>query len=118
MANPKLGIEKDAKFVKPAELENEINSADIIISDTDPAPGAEGDDQGVGAADDYKSAGGDSIGPESRPLPDENKKTKKDTSTRSPAKKEDDSKPIGAPVEQPKKKGGFLKRLFSGKESK
>ena len=48
LANKKLGIEKDAKFVKPAELENEINSADIIISDTDPNPGAEGNDQGVG----------------------------------------------------------------------
>ncbi len=33
LANKKLGIEKDAKFVKPAEMENEINSADIIISE-------------------------------------------------------------------------------------
>lgn len=53
LADKKLGIERDARFVKPAELENEINSADIIISDTDPSPGAEGDDQGVGNEQDY-----------------------------------------------------------------
>jgi len=27
MLNKTLGIDKDARFVKPAELENEINSA-------------------------------------------------------------------------------------------
>jgi penicillin-binding protein 1A len=116
LANSKLGIEKDAKFVKPAELENEINSADIIISDTDPTPGAEGDDTGVGEEDDYRNSYGDSIGPESKPFPDENKKTKKDSITKTPSKKEDDTKPIGSPVEQPKKKG-LLKRIFGGKDN-
>ena len=55
LADKKLGIDKDAKFVKPAELENEINSADIIISDSDPNPGAEGDDQGAGNEQDYQN---------------------------------------------------------------
>jgi penicillin-binding protein 1A len=95
-----------------------MNNADIIVSDTDPTiPGAEGNDTGVGQAEDYKSVygGADSIGPESKPLPDENKKTgKKDTITKSPAKKEDDGKPIGSPVEKPKKKG-LLKRIFGSK---
>jgi len=122
LADKKLGIEKDAKFVKPAELENEINSADIIISNEDPAPGAEGDDTGVGSQEDYNNnyGNGDSLGPESRSYQDEdNKKSqKKDTgnhgSIKTPIKKEDDIKPIGAPVDTPKKKKGLLKRIFGG----
>ncbi len=121
LADKKLGIEKDAKFVKPAELENEINSADIIISDMDPTPGAEGDDQGVGNEDDYENnyGPGDSIGPESKPLKDEDdeKPFKKDSNyyNRAPANKDD--KPIGSAVDQPKKKG-LLKRLFGSKKDK
>ena len=117
LADKKMGIDKDAKFVKPAELENEINSADIIISDSDPNPGAEGVDQGVGNEQDY-NYGNDSIGPESKAYKDDEDKVppKKDTSSanKNPAKKEDDKngKPIGSPVEEPKKKKGFLKKLF------
>lgn len=120
LENKKLGIEKDAKFVKPAELENEINSADIIISDSDPNPGAEGDDQGAGTENDYSNYGNDSIGPESKKFTDEEDKklpVKKDSVTKSPIKKEDDNaKPIGSPVEDPKKKKGILKKLFGKKE--
>jgi penicillin-binding protein 1A len=119
LANPKLGIEKDARFVKPAELENEINSADIIISETDPTPAAEGDDEGVGNQEDYENYGPDSIGPESKPLKeDDNKKPSKKDSTfsKSPIRKDDDSKPIGSAVEQPEKKKGLLKRIFGKKE--
>ena len=51
-----LGIDKDARFVKPAELENEINSADIMdLIDKTPPPGGEGEDQGVGKEQDYES---------------------------------------------------------------
>jgi len=117
LANPKLGIEKDAKFVKPAELENEINSADIMVSDKDPVPGAEGDDMGVGNENDYgNNYGSDTIGPESKPLQEENKKVKKDSNTKTPIKKEEDGRPIGSPVEKPKKKG-LLKRIFGGKDN-
>ena len=75
LADKKLGYNRDAKFVKPAEMENEINSADIMISETDPNPGAEGDDQGVGTEQDYMDGYGqpDTLGPESKPLQDDNK---------------------------------------------
>lgn len=119
LADKKLGIDKDAKFVKPAELENEINSADIIISDTDPNPGAEGDDQGVGNADDYYDPGGEYIGPESHPVKEDDDKqpVKKDTTAKTPIKKEDDgSKPIGSSQEKTKEKKGFLKRIFGKKD--
>ncbi len=120
LANKKLGIEKDAKFVKPAELENEINSADIIVSDSDPDPGAEGEDQGVGTEDDYNNGSNEYIGPESTPVKEDDNKTppKKDTATKIPIKKEDngDTKPIGTATQEPEKKKGILKKIFGKKE--
>jgi penicillin-binding protein 1A len=97
LADKKLGIEKDAKFVKPAEMENEINSADIIVSDYDPNPGAEGQDQGVGNPEDYNNFESDTIGPESKDYLDDetkDKKTppKKDTAIKVPGKKEEETK--------------------------
>ncbi len=113
LADKKLGIEKDAKFIKPAELENEINSADIIVSDSDPNPGAEGSDQGVGDENDYNEYGPDSLGSESKDYEDENKipttpptTPKKDSVNKPSAIKKDDEtvKPIGSALEEPKKK--------------
>jgi len=97
LADKKLGIEKDAKFVKPAEMENEINSADIIVSDYDPNPGAEGQDQGVGNPEDYNNFESDTIGPESQDYQDnESKDTKKplkkDTAIKVPIIKEEEPK--------------------------
>jgi penicillin-binding protein 1A len=113
-ADKTLGIEKDAKFIKPAELENEINSADIMdMIDETPPPGAEGEDQGVGKEEDYGTSN-EYIGGESKPFTEDDKPVKKDSS-KSPAIN-NDSKPIGAPAEEPKKKKGFLKRLFGKKD--
>ncbi len=81
LADKKLGYEKGAKFVRPDEIEIEMNSADIMISDMDPNPAAEGDDQGTGTEQDFfEYEPGDSLGPESRPLEDEPKKPRKDSS--------------------------------------
>jgi penicillin-binding protein 1A len=117
LADKKMGIDKDAKFVKPAELENEINSADILISDSDPSPGAEGVDQGVGNEQDYNYSN-DSIGPESKVYKDDEDKVppKKDTVTKAPIKKEEDNT-IGSKVDEPKKKKGLLKRMFGKKDN-
>jgi len=116
-ADRTLGIEKDARFVQPADFDNQINSADFIPIEIDPNPAGEGEDQGVGSEDDYNMSN-DYIGPESRPVVDEeNKPAKKDSSDKNgPDKKKVDSKPIGAPAEEPKKKKGFLKKIFGKKE--
>jgi penicillin-binding protein 1A len=113
LADKKLGIERDAKFEKPAELDEEMQSADIIrgVSDYDPDPGGQGYDQGVGNASDYDSGmEEDSLGAESQEYDEDgdNKKPpvqEKDTSTKQSAKKEDDntSKPIGSQVDEKKK---------------
>ena len=81
-----------------------MNSIDDI-----PPPGAEGEDQGVGSESDY-NFNNEYIGPESKPVQDENgKPLKKDSViTR--------DKPIGTPKEDTQKKKGFLKRLFGKKE--
>lgn len=115
LANKKLGIDKDAKFIKPAEFETEMNSADIIVSDSDPNPGAEGEDQGAGTEEDYEY-NNEYIGPESTPIIEEKPPVTKKDSTKTPVKKTENGKPIGAPTEDPKKKKGILKKLFGKKE--
>ena len=111
-ADKSLGIERDAKFVQPADYTSEINSADYIPTETDPNPEAEGIDQGVGTADDYNY-----IGPESKPVveDDDGKPTKKDTADNKTDKKKSYAKHIGAHQETKKKKG-FLKKLFGKKD--
>ncbi len=114
LADKKLGIEKDAKFIKPADLEEGPNNADIIISEQDPVPGAEGVDQGSGTEQDYQLNNNEYISPESTPVKEDNQPAKKDTVVNTPVKKEEAGKPIGSP-EDPKKKKGLLKRLFERK---
>ena len=67
----------------------------------------------------------DTFGPESKPVseddrtrPDNKPPVKKDTTSKNPGKKEEgDSKPIGAPVEEQKKKKGLLNKIFGKKEN-
>ncbi|MGN6293500.1 MAG: penicillin-binding protein 1A [Chitinophagaceae bacterium] len=115
-ADKTLGIDKDARFVQPADIQLHVNSADDIPTTEQVEPGAEGVDQGVGEATDY-NINHEYIGPESKPVVDEDKPVKKDTSNKQDKKVVNESKPIGSPVEEPKKKG-FLKRLFGKKEKK
>ncbi len=113
-ADKTLGIDKDAKFAKPAEMETELNSADLYPLIDSIEPGAQSNDRGVGNEQDYL-INRDYIGPESKPLPADDDKSKtpnKDSS--SIIKKEE--KPIGSQVEEPKKKKGFLKKLFGKKD--
>ncbi|MFI5129841.1 MAG: penicillin-binding protein 1A [Chitinophagales bacterium] len=114
-ADKTLGIDKEARFAKPAEMENELNSATLeeLLENTEPG----GDDEGVGNPQDYLPSN-DYLGPESKPLPkDENvpKSPKQDSIDKKMINP--DEKPIGAATDQPKKKG-FLKRLFGKKEKK
>lgn len=119
LADKKLGLDKGAKFIKPAQLDNPTMSADIEISDVDPSPAGEGVDQGVGNPEDYGGyEDGDTLGPESQQYQDDNgnnnppvnnnqKPPKKDSVVKTPAavKTEDEAaKPIGSLVEESGKK--------------
>jgi penicillin-binding protein 1A len=81
-ADKKLGIDRDARFSKPDDLELEMNSADPLnLLDAIPPPAAEGEDQGVGNESDFEIIKTrEYIGPESKPVTDDKeKKSKKDT---------------------------------------
>ena len=109
-ADKTLGIEKSARFVKPAQLDNEINSADFIPQDLEIEPTAQGLDQGIGTADDYNY-----IPPESTPVIDEDAQpVRKDSSKQ--RSRDAEAKPIGSPNDEPKKKKGFLRKIFGKKD--
>ncbi len=118
-ADKSLGIDKKAVFTKPADLLNELNSADISgIIESDPGPGAEGEDVGVGNADDYglnesyDTIGAESKRPEVEDKPSPPKETpKKDTSTKNPKIGE-----IKKPEENKKNKKGIFKNIFGKKD--
>jgi penicillin-binding protein 1A len=111
LADKSLGIDKDAKFSIPAEMQNEINSADIMeMIDTLP-PGAQGEDEGVGHPNDFiDMPNKEYIPAESQPVIDENKRVKKDTSTATPKIGDMDKE------EKQKKKKGFFHKLFGKKD--
>jgi penicillin-binding protein 1A len=111
LADKSLGVDKDAKFSIPAEMKNEINSADIMeMIDTLP-PGAQGEDEGAGHPNDFIDMPNKvSIPAESQPVIDENKKVKKDTTTEAPKIGELDKN------DKQKKKKGFFQKLFGKKD--
>jgi penicillin-binding protein 1A len=97
-------------------MNNEINSADIDMMIDNAAPGAEGEDQGVGNENDFVSPpNNEYIPPESKPVIEDNDKNKKDTVNKKPAKDPKIGEP--APTDEKKKKGGFLRNLFKKKDS-
>ncbi len=108
-----LGISKDARFNKPAEIENEINTSEYYKMIESANPGAEGEDQGVGTEKDFENQNNEYIGPESQPVKDENNKNeKKDTMKGGRSK---DPK-IGEETEKRPEKKGFFKKLFGKKD--
>lgn len=112
-ADKKLGIDRDAKFVKPAQMDNEMFSADASLIDVEAEPGAQAEDMGVGTEEGYD------LPAESRPFVDEEAPAttpKKDTTQKKAPKKDPDSKPIGSATDEPRKKKGLFKKLFGKKE--
>jgi len=114
LADKSLGVDKNAKFSVPAEMENEINSMDIMEMIDTSIPNAEGEDQGVGNSNDFYQPNKEYIPPESQPVPEDNEKNKKDTVTKKPIK---DPKIGDVNLDTVKKKKGFLRKLFGKKDS-
>jgi len=114
-ADKKLGIDRDARFSKPDDLELEMNSADPLnLLDSIPPPAAEGEDQGVGNESDFEIIKTrEYIGPESKPVTDDKEKKQKDTT----GNKEQAVK-IGDPQPDEKKKKGIFNKIFGKKDKK
>jgi penicillin-binding protein 1A len=115
-ADKKLGIDRDARFSKPEDLEMEMNSADPLnLIDVIP-PAAEGEDQGVGNESDFEIIKTrEYIGPESKPVIDDSKEKdrKKDTTNN-----QDQAVKIGDPQPEEKKKKGIFNKIFGKKDKK
>ena len=116
-ADKSLGINKDEKFPEPPSMDNETLSADpsIYVTSDSVTPTAEGEDAGVGTEQDYIQNNNEYIGPESKPITDEDK-PQKDT-VKKEAPKATQAKPIGS-SDEPKKKKGLFNRIFGKKEKK
>jgi penicillin-binding protein 1A len=112
-ADKTLGIDKDARFLRPASMDDEAGIADPLELIT-PMPGAE--DEGVGSPSDYIYNDYDQYIPaESKPVVDENKPL--DSIRKSELKKTGNDKPIGSAKEEDNSsKKGFLRKLFGKKE--
>jgi penicillin-binding protein 1A len=111
-ADKKLGIDRDARFSKPEDLELEMNSADPLnLLDQIPPPAAEGEDQGVGNEEDFEiQKPREYIGPESKPVKDDDKKPQKEEPVVSEPVK------IGAPEKDTVKKKNIFQKIFGKKK--
>lgn len=127
-ADKTLGIDKDAKFVKPEVMENKALMDYNPMNDVKPEAGAEGTDQGNGDINDYMFQEDTTKIPiESKLTPEENKvKQEAAGQPAAPAKKEDNpatekQKPVKDSIlinKDDKKKKGLLNRLFGPKDKK
>lgn len=105
-----LGLDKQATFPVPADLQNEITNADIMeIIPND--YNTDGDDQNM-SSDDYTldTTSYQNLKPETEKPVEEEKK--KDTTKKTPAL------PPATPQEEKKEKKGFLGGLFKKKDKK
>jgi penicillin-binding protein 1A len=115
LADKTLGIEKNARFVQPANMRNEMMYDYKKLIENTPPPGAEGANQGNGKANQYIDTSPPTVPLDSKLSPEEQKILKEANSKEGSIKitVTDTKKP-----EPPKKKEGFFKRLFGGKKDK
>ncbi|HSC39611.1 MAG TPA: penicillin-binding transpeptidase domain-containing protein, partial [Chitinophagaceae bacterium] len=110
-----LGIDRNARFLQPENMNNETLMDYSPLIDKNPPPGAEGTYQGNGGANDYINFDKDTTHvPVESSLSPEEKKILNEANK--PGKK-DEERPADKPTVQPeKKKKGFFRKLFGSKE--
>jgi len=114
LADKTLGLDKQARFIQPEDMRKEMMYDYMNIIKTAP-PGAEGADQGNGKANQYLDTTAPTVPLDSKLSPEEQKILKEAT-----IQKNDKAGSVKITVtdtkkqEEPKKKGGFFKRLFGG----
>jgi penicillin-binding protein 1A len=115
-ADRTLGIDKDARFVRPADMNNVPGyNGEVLI---DQLPGSE-EGNGPQPSDYYEFNPAENyIQPESKPFIEDNKPAKRDSVKNDDLKKNNSDKPIGSGKEEETKKKGFLRKLFNNKKDK
>lgn len=105
-----LGLDKQAKFVQPENMKSEMLYDYMNIQDQSPPPGAEGQDEGNGAADEYLGEPDENDVPVESKLSLEEQKVLKESGSSQP------DKPKKGQATKEKKKKGFFRRLFGKKD--
>jgi penicillin-binding protein 1A len=113
-----LALDRNAKFVQPENMRNEMFYDYMNPADMAPPPGAEGADEGNGGADEYLGSQPDNDVPVESKMSLEEQKVLDEARDK---KKQDPDNKAGADDEattnkDEKKKKGFLRRLFGKKD--
>jgi penicillin-binding protein 1A len=118
LADKTLGVSRQVKFIQPESMKSDMMYDYMNIIDKTPPPGAEGDNQGNGNANQYFDTSTPKIPVDSKLSPEEQKILKEAS-----MQKKDKNNPLHIIVtdadkkpELPKKKEGFFKRLFGKKD--
>lgn len=115
-ADRTLGIDKDARFVRPADMDNMPGYSDEVLIEQ--LPGSE-EGNGVQEYDYYNFNQENYIPAESKPVIEDNKPARRDSvKNNDNLKKSSNDKPIGSGQEEDTKKRGFLRKLFNNKKDK
>ncbi len=110
-ADKDAGLNRKARFVQPENMKSDMMYDYMNIIDKTPPPGAEGDNQGNGNANQYLDTSSPRVPVDSKLSTDEQKILNE---ANGGAKKNEPASIKEVPEEK-KKKGGFFKRLFGGK---
>jgi penicillin-binding protein 1A len=109
-ADKDVGINRKMRFIQPENMKSDMMYDYENIIDKSPPPGAEGDNQGNGNANEYLDTSSPHVPVDSKLSPDEQKVLDEANGAK---KKAEPANPVKPPEE--KKKKGFFKRLFGGK---
>jgi penicillin-binding protein 1A len=112
LADKDIGLNRKARFVQPENMKSDMMYDYMNIIDKTPPPGAEGENQGNGNANQYLDTSSPSVPIDSKLSSDEQNVLRE--ANASSSKKPESSKSDTKPDE--KKKKGFFNRLFGGKE--
>ncbi len=115
-ADKTLALDKQAKFVQPENIRNEQLYDYGGVADRTPDPGAEGDNQGNGTADEYLGT------PDTQNIPTDSKQAIEEQKVLEEAVKPKNQVPDKkdpkeeVKQEEKKKKDGLFRRIFGGKK--
>jgi penicillin-binding protein 1A len=109
-ADKDVGLNKRARFVQPENMKSDMMYDYMNIIDKTPPPGAEGDNQGNGNANQYLDTSSPHVPVDSKLSPDEQRILDEANGGKKKAE------PVNSEKQpEEKKKKGFFKRLFGGK---